>query len=100
MNLDSDALRFAASVLPEYLAREQEFAVAVCRFETNFGQGWVALAAKLGLSNPERFREVENWGAVTSTRQGPKPLTAELALEPDRFFMRDRWWRNYGPGKP
>jgi len=81
----SEARAFSLEVSPELTPAESQFARAVMGAETGFGGGWVGLAKKLGVENPEQFANVNNFGAITSVR--PTPETA--------FFMRDRWWRKY-----
>ncbi len=81
----AEALEFQRRVSPELTPAEGQFARDVTFSESGYGSGWPALAAKLGMENPEQFAHVNNFGAITD----PKPT-------PERsFFMRDRWWRKY-----
>lgn len=74
-----------AAVLPELTAAESQFVRDVTNAETSHTAGWVSLARKLGMPDPEQYANVNNWGAITtrSTDDG------------NSFFMRDRRWRRY-----
>ena len=82
---DLEALAFSVRVSPELTMRERQFALSVMRFETNYGAGWVGLARKLGLENPEQYADVNNFGAITRSASSSAP----------KFFMRDRNWARY-----
>lgn len=79
------ALSLASRVSPELTPAESQFTRDVTNAESEYGAGWVHLAKKLGMPDPEQYADVNNWGAITTGK--PTPDTA--------FFMRDRWWRRY-----
>jgi hypothetical protein len=81
----AEMLEFQRRVSPELTPAEGQFARDVTFAESSYGAGWVGLARKLQMSNPEEFANVNNFGAITD----PKPAPEKS------FFMRDRWWRKY-----
>lgn len=79
------ALEFQRRVSPELTPAEGQFARDVINAETAYGAGWVGLAKKLGMPDPEQYAGVNNFGAITDGHPTPERS----------FFMRDRWWRKY-----
>jgi hypothetical protein len=82
----AQARDLVAAVLPELTPAESQFLRSVDNAESNYGQGWVALARKLDMPDPEQYANVNNWGAITA----PKSTSDDTS-----FFMRDRRWRRY-----
>ncbi len=81
----AEALEFQKRVSPELTPGESQFARDVMNAVTNYGAGWVGLAKKLAMVEPEQYAGVNNFGAITDPRPTPERS----------FFMRDRWWRKY-----
>lgn len=82
----AQARDLVAAVLPELTPAESQFMRSVSNADSNYGQGWVALARTLGMPEPEQYADVHNWGAITA----PKSTSDATS-----FFMRDRRWRRY-----